>query len=133
MNQDPGLFFSIICLKKLSMKTKSACIFLVFLSLGLFSRAQEKIEKFCKISYNTDLFARRVTLNMGSRGTDIKDSTERKNLEFVKNLKNEVDILDYMQKIGWDLISSSYYREEKEFDFRKKFDADAIIHVNNNQ
>lgn len=115
------------------MKINSACILLVISFLGFYCRAQEKTEKYCKISFNTEFFGKRVTVNLGSREIDFRDSTEKNNLKAVKNLKNEVDILDFMNKSGWVLVSSSYYREEKEFYFRKQFDAADIITVRNNQ
>jgi hypothetical protein len=115
------------------MKIKSTCILLVALPLYFFCRAQEKTEKYCKISFDTELFGKKIIVNLGREEISFRDSTEMNNLKSVKNIKNEVDILDYMDKIGWVLVSSSYYRDEKEFYFRKKFDAADIIVVNKNQ
>jgi len=109
------------------MKKKSACAVLVFLLITSFCFAQEKVEKYCEVIVRADFF--KVSINLGSLKTYFKDSSEMKHLLAVKNMESAVGVLDYMSKIGWNLVSSTYinYNAKTAFYFKKAFNKSEII------
>jgi hypothetical protein len=105
---------------------------LIIFAVG-FVFAQEKIEKYCEVSFRGGLF-HKVWIDFGSRGISFKDSLITQNLAAVKSLKNAVDILDDMNKIGWRLESSLYdhYSGKTIFYFKKTFDKSEFVIDDNN-
>ncbi len=107
-------------------------LFYTAVAITLFSNfcfAQNKIEKYCEVSVTKTLFGKKVSVDFGGPDIYFKDSTVKKNLLTVANFKNAVDVLDYMNKLGWDLVSSlsiKYSTWEKVFYFRKIFDTSEI-------
>jgi hypothetical protein len=115
-------------MKKKLFFTTTLIIFSV--SIGF---AQEKIEKYCEVSVREGLF-HKVWIDIGSPGISFKDRLITQNLSIVKSLKNVVDVLDYMNKIGWRLESSIYdhFSEKKIFYFKKTFDKSEFVIDGNN-
>lgn len=73
-------------------------------------------------------------MDLGDPNTHFKDSSEKKNLLAASNFKNAVDVLDYMRKLGWDLVSSIFvpYNSKKVFYFKKTFDKSEFT-INSNR
>ncbi len=115
------------------MKKKLAYTFTLMFILTGACIAQEKIEKYCEVSVREGLF-HKVWVDLGSAGISFKDSSMTQNLSKIKSLKNVVDVLDYMNKIGWHFESSLYDRsnEKKIFYFKKTFDKSELIAGNEN-
>jgi hypothetical protein len=92
--------------KKLFYTASAAILFSVNCCLG-----QEKIDKYCAVYLNrTAVFLNRAYkvkawVNLGEWVAEIKDSTIRSNLLLVNHFQNDVDILDYMSKLGWSVVS----------------------------
>ena len=114
------------------MKKKLIYAIVAFFLIANFCFGQDKIGKYCKVQFDYTFFGKKITTGLGSLDIKFKDSTVDKNLLALKKLKNEVDVLDYMHKFGWELISSSNYRGYKEFYFRKIFDKSEITIDDNN-
>lgn len=105
---------------------------LIIFAVG-FIFAQEKIEKYCEVAIREGLF-HKVWIDIGRSGISFKDSSITQNLSTVKSFKNVVDVLDYMNKIGWRLESSLYDRsnDSKTFYFKKTFDKSEFTIENKN-
>lgn len=89
--------------KTIFMKKRLIIAVVVFLSVNNFCLGQEKIEKYCEVT----VIGQRVSINFGNPNNYFKDSTVKNSLLAVIRLKNSVDVLDYMSKIGWDIVSIS--------------------------
>ena len=105
------------------MKKKLIISVVIFISVINFCFGQEKIEKYCEVMVKEG-FPQKILVDFGNPNAYFKDSTEKKNLLAVENFKNAVDVLDYMHKIGWDLVTSMFvpYNSKKIFYFKKVFD-----------
>jgi hypothetical protein len=115
------------------MKKKLIYVLIVFLSATNFSFGQDKVEKYCEVSIREG-FPQKVLVDFGNPNAYFKDSTEKKSLLAVGNLKNAVDVLDYMHTLGWDLATSMFvpYNSKKIFYFKKTFDkSEFTIDINN--
>ena len=104
-----------------------SCLATFFLSYSCF--CQNKVEKFCEITVNT---FHHVSLDFGNDHAYIKDSSIRTELNMVTGFSNTVDILNYMTKLGWTLVSSSATDRRKVFYFKKIFDSSEFAIGNSN-
>ena len=103
-----------------------SCLAAIFFSYCCFSQA--KVEKFCEITINT---FRHVSLDFGNDHAYIRDSAIRAELNMVTGFNNTVDILNYMTRLGWTLVSSSATDRRKVFYFKKLFD-NSVFTIGNN-
>ena len=83
--------------------------FFLLLSLALINSAsaQKKVERFCKL----DIFLpsehkANVSVNYGDRREflQLTDSATLVELDKVNNFKNDVDAINYMNKLGWSCV-----------------------------
>ncbi len=107
------------------MKKKLIIQFVVFLTGIHICFGQEKIAKYCEVRMISKWGGdndQKISINLGNPTMYFKDSTEKKRLVSVNNLKNAVDVLDYMSKLAWSLVSISAYGVVQVFYFKKEFD-----------
>jgi len=108
------------------MKKKNIAALSVFILLTTLSFAQSKIEKYCEVTYTPVIAAKvKISVNFGNPNMYIKDSSIIKSLMIINNFKNEIDVLDYMGKNGWNLISIlpwGHSNVGRTFYFKKEFD-----------
>jgi len=103
------------------MKKKLIIPFVAFLSVINICFGQEKIEKYCEIT----VISQRVSINIGNPNAYFRDSTLKNTLLSLNKFNNAVDVLDFMSKLGWSLISTTVYGpgvRVNHFYFKKVFD-----------
>lgn len=105
------------------MKIKIIFAAIILVSIANVSIGQDKIEKYCEVTIREGL-VHKIFLDLGHANNSFRDSMEAKKLIAVKHYDNAVDVLDYMQKIGWEPLSASYiqHNSKKVFYFKKIFD-----------
>lgn len=83
----------------------------------------DKIEKYCEVCISKTAIQQKASINFGDKNIYFKDSSVKNDLLAVNNFKNAVDVLDYMSKLGWSLVSTTAYGYGLQFFyFEKKFD-----------
>ncbi|HLK30855.1 MAG TPA: hypothetical protein VKT28_19925 [Puia sp.] len=104
-------------------------IFIIAVTFGTainFCFAQTKIEKYCAVTYIPVIAAKvKISVNFGNPNMYIKDSSIMKSLMAINSFKNEIDVLDYMSRNGWSLISIlpwGQFNFGRTFYFKKEFD-----------
>lgn len=81
---------------------------LLVLQLVVFStQAQNKVKKYCEVSYSYGLFEPRYKIDYGQdrKYNPLKDSVHIEQLLKVKSMRTRIDVLNYMSGLGWDFIS----------------------------
>ena len=96
---------------------------------------QVKVQKYCEVFIPAPVVlggARKVNVDLGGLGSpDFKDSTEKNKVLAVARLSNAVDVLNYMSKMRWTLVSISVTNSRsKLLYFKKEFDAAELTDVN---
>jgi hypothetical protein len=114
------------------MKKRLFYSIIILLFASNFLYAQNKTDKYCKVIIRKN-FGYRPSIEFGTVGLPFKDSTVTNNLQAIKNNKNDVDVLDYMSRNGWILVSTVSYSHtgRLEFYFKKAFDTSEIIITDN--
>jgi hypothetical protein len=93
--------------------------------------AQSKVTRYCEVetsNYYTTLkrsnekFMINLRLGENEQYFKFKDSTTLCKLRQISVFKTNVDILNYMNSIGWNLISSNSSYSRKYFYFKRDFD-----------
>ena len=86
---------------------KIICIVLFANTIFSTANAQSKTERFCKIfvSYRTEK-RQNISVDYGNIAdySTLKDSAIITGLEKVKNYNNDVDALNYMNRLGWEFV-----------------------------
>ena len=112
------------------MKKKWLYTILILFAATHFTYAQEKMDKYCRVTMNR-AFAARVSIDAGTPGVYFKDSTIVNSLKQLKADLTETDILDHMSRLGWSFVSSySLYRGGTVLYFKKIFDKDQFLQGN---
>jgi hypothetical protein len=110
-------------------------LFLVSVSSSF---GQTKIEKYCEVvtrPKNNFTSKRVASISFGEKPElfNFKDSAVIYQLQKVNDLTTEVDVLNYMKKLGWSVLSINYtnYNLWFNFYFKKEFDTSELIDTNN--
>jgi len=102
------------------MKIKSLLASILLFAVVHICFGQENFEKYCEVT----TVRGRIEVNLGYPNLYFKDSTVKNRLLAVKNFDNDVDVLDYMSKIGWTLVSITpvgQFNSFRVFYFKKTF------------
>ena len=115
------------------MKPFLPVIVLLF-SLSVCS-AQEKVVKYCEVrifsKWGNDN-RQKISMNIGNPNPNFKDSSILDSLLAIDNFHNTVDVLDYMAKLGWDIVCiSSISFSTHVIYFKKIFDKSEFTIVSN--
>lgn len=109
---------------------------LIFLSICLFFSvevviAQNKTQMFCKIIITPAKNGENITIDYGKRSTYsfINDTTILAKMEKINGFNNDMDALNYMTSLGWELIKAfplvrTYSTEKYIYLFKKEFKHD---------
>ncbi|TWI94221.1 hypothetical protein JN11_04827 [Mucilaginibacter frigoritolerans] len=82
-------------------KTILLLVILIILLVG-FASAQNKIDKYCQVV----VFAKaRISIGDIKQLFALKDTSEYEKLKLVNRLKNTIDVLNYMSKLGWTVVN----------------------------
>ncbi|MBS1665742.1 MAG: hypothetical protein JST58_00045 [Bacteroidetes bacterium] len=117
------------------MKKKLFLPVIVLLISFSICSGQEKVEKYCEVriySRWNDDNRQKISINIGNTDTNFKDSSILNSLLAIDNFHNTVDVLDYMAKLGWDIVTiSSIHFSTTKIYFKKVFDKSEFKIVNN--
>ncbi len=91
--------------------------------------AQEKVERFCEVSiYFGKSKQFQITIDLGdTQSSTFKDENIIKNLNKVKSFNSVVDIMNFMSKSGWTLVSVNNLSWNTLFYYKKDFDKSELI------
>lgn len=97
-----------------------------FLGMSSRSYSQEKrIEKYCEVSLTS---YGKASFDLGTiNECDFKDTTIRLNVQQVLKLKTTGNILNYMSKIGWSLVTIAIIDYTKYFYFKRVFTETELV------
>ena len=109
-------------------------IILFFAALFFFfsvSFAQAKIDKFCEVTVSPNRFTK-ISFGNNKWLFNPKDTSIFEKLRYVNNLTNATDVLNYMSKIGWSLVSIHFgpfarYIDDEKLYFSKAFDVSDFV------
>ncbi len=113
------------------MKKKNLYYFFIFMVLSHYAGAQNKIERFCKITVYLKGVHKgdEVIADYGKKDnfSMLGDTTVVSSLEKVNDFKNSIDALDYMNSLGWKLVNIISFAEAHGYDeflcfFKKEFE-----------
>lgn len=95
--------------------------------INVVTYSQEKIEKYCKVTITFKGFSDtkiNVHYSIGSVDSlfSFKDATILSNLNKMKDLTTDVDVLNYMSSLKWSLI----FFNQNTFIFKRVFDKSEI-------
>lgn len=113
------------------MKNRKTILLVLFTLVISNLLAQNQAEKFCRVDVILKLKKINITnidIDFG-KNNSFKDTTIITNLEKVKLLDNSIDALNYMEQLGWELVTivahKALYSGElgrEVYFFRKKFE-----------
>ncbi|HWW42364.1 hypothetical protein [Pedobacter sp.] len=110
------------------MNYKSLAVIMLLSSAFIYrSNAQEKVKKFCTISYggNYDLWRNpRIDYGQTKRYTPLKDSVFIQKLNKVEAIENFVQALNYMTGLGWKYEGNIPLADPSRPEFRILFSRD---------
>ena len=109
-------------------------IILFFAALFFFfsvSFAQAKIDKFCEVTVSPNRFTK-ISFGNNKWLFNPKDTSIFEKLRYVNSLTNATDVLNYMSKIGWSLVSIHFgpfarYIDDEKLYFSKAFDVSDFV------
>ena len=92
---------------------------------------QTKIDKFCEVTVSPNRFTR-ISFGNNKWLFNPKDTSIFEKLRYVNNLTNATDVLNYMSKIGWSLVSIHFgpfarYIDDEKLYFKKTFDVSDFV------
>ena len=90
------------------MKKKLFLPVIVLLFSFRICSGQDKVEKYCEVRIfqkcgNDN--GQKISINIGNPNTYFKDISILNNLLAINNFHNTVDTLDYIAKLGWDIVT----------------------------
>lgn len=92
--------------------------------------AQTKIDKYCQVTASPNLRDRFAKISFGEQKDffALKDTSEFEDLNVVNSLKTEVDVLNYMGKLGWALVNMHAVLPYWDvLYFKKTYDSSALV------
>ena len=79
---------------------------LLFITTSAAVIAQKQTSVYCKMTIEEDIkFKQKIFVDFGSNNNLFKDSSITNNLIKARSLTNGIDAMNYMNSIGWDLIT----------------------------
>jgi len=116
------------------MKNKYLLLF-VFLLTGICSFAQNKITKYCEVvtGYSGGFSSRFIVeIDLGKVDSLflLKDNQIKVQLQKVKTLKTNTDVLNYMSSLHWFLVvivANGQLKGDMHFYFKKEFDPSELL------
>ena len=102
----------------------------LFLSAAI-AFGQIKIDKFCEVTVSPNRFTR-ISFGNNKWLFNPKDTSIFEKLRYVNSLTNATDVLNYMSKIGWSLVSIHFgpfarYIDDEKLYFSKAFDVSDFV------
>jgi hypothetical protein len=117
------------------MKKHLFLLCILFFAIVPFANSQDKIAKYCQVRVGPKggfTSKRKTEISFGDDKNlfAFSDTAVLQKLRMVNQLTTETDVLNYMSKLGWELVNvhSAYlYTTTEIFYFRKSFDNTELI------
>ncbi|ASU33221.1 hypothetical protein MuYL_1323 [Mucilaginibacter xinganensis] len=94
----------------------------MFFTSGYFAFAQNKVDKYCRVSVSKKA---KISFGLKKELFAPKDTTVIQKLNYVNQLTTETDVLNYMTGLGWKLVdihAGGLYTATEVIYFKKEFD-----------